>query len=229
MDDQDTPFGGFNSSETFSLLPDSLFNNLHTIRDIAELKLILYILWRIGRSESRLKLITRNEIALDLEFCKNFASVAEIDTGLAKAVKDGFLLTIQRDSRTFFFPNSPGGIISLNSVRDGQAVPEHNLPAAAATPNIHSLYEQNIGMLTPIISQLLLEMEASYPPAWIADAMGVAVKMNKRNLKYIEAILRRWKEEGRGENPAGQNAKESNSGDDTRRKLEQFLNPKPRK
>jgi DnaD/phage-associated family protein len=65
-------------------------------------------------------------------------------------------------------------------------------------PNIFALYEQNIGPLTPMLADLLRDAEATYPADWIADAMKIAVENNKRNWRYVEAILKSWATEGRG-------------------------------
>jgi hypothetical protein len=40
--------------------------------------------------------------------------------------------------------------------------------------------------------------EATYPNAWINEAIEIAVKRNARNWKYVQAILERWQKEGRG-------------------------------
>ncbi len=64
-------------------------------------------------------------------------------------------------------------------------------------PNIYALYEQNIGPLTPILSETLQDAEKSYPADWIEDAIKIAVTRNVRNWQYVEAILRSWKEKGR--------------------------------
>jgi len=64
-------------------------------------------------------------------------------------------------------------------------------------PNIYALYEQNIGPLTPILSETLQEAEKNYPLDWIEDAIRIAVVKNVRTWRYIEAILRSWKEKGR--------------------------------
>jgi len=61
------------------------------------------------------------------------------------------------------------------------------------------LYEENIGPLTPLIADALKDAEELYYADWIVDAISLAVKNNKRNWKYCEAILKRWKEEGRAE------------------------------
>jgi DnaD/phage-associated family protein len=67
----------------------------------------------------------------------------------------------------------------------------------ANRPTIFALYEQNIGPLTPLIADTLKDAEATYPQSWIAEAVQIAVEVNKRNWRYIEAILRRWTTEGK--------------------------------
>ena len=61
---------------------------------------------------------------------------------------------------------------------------------------ISQLYEANIGMLTPVVAERLIDVRARYPPGWFAAALEEAVASEHRNLKYIEAILERWKTEG---------------------------------
>ena len=64
-------------------------------------------------------------------------------------------------------------------------------------PNIFVLYEQNIGLLTPLIADQLKDAADQYPQEWIEAAFREAVQHNKRNWSYISAILRRWETEGR--------------------------------
>jgi DnaD/phage-associated family protein len=66
-------------------------------------------------------------------------------------------------------------------------------------PDIFTLYEQNIGMLTPMIAEELREAEKLYPLNWIKDAIKEAVALNKRSWRYIAAILERWSAEGRSD------------------------------
>ena len=56
-------------------------------------------------------------------------------------------------------------------------------------PNCFRLYEQNIGTLTPILAEKLLQAEKDYPAEWLAWAFDVAVTQNKRNWAYVEACL----------------------------------------
>lgn len=64
-------------------------------------------------------------------------------------------------------------------------------------PNIYVLYEQNIGLLTPIMAEKLQDSEGRFPREWIEAAFEEAVLNNKRNWRYIERILERWTAEGR--------------------------------
>jgi DNA replication protein len=63
---------------------------------------------------------------------------------------------------------------------------------------VFSLYEQNIGMLTPMMAEILRDAEKTYPAGWIEEAMRIAVEHNARSWKYVAAVLERWKKEGRG-------------------------------
>ncbi len=64
-------------------------------------------------------------------------------------------------------------------------------------PNIFVLYEQNIGLLSPLLADELKDAADLYPAEWIEAAFREAVQHNKRKWSYIRAILRRWETEGR--------------------------------
>ena len=51
------------------------------------------------------------------------------------------------------------------------------------------------GLESDILS-MLKEAEELYKEEWFEEAITIAVKNNKRNWKYVEAILKRWKEDG---------------------------------
>jgi DNA replication protein len=63
--------------------------------------------------------------------------------------------------------------------------------------NIFALYEQNIGIITPMIAEELKDAERLYPPEWIEEAFKEAVALNKRSWRYIARILERWASEGK--------------------------------
>ncbi|MBA2453008.1 MAG: DnaD domain protein [Chloroflexia bacterium] len=66
-------------------------------------------------------------------------------------------------------------------------------------PDVFGLYEQNIGMVTPILADRLTEALQSYPEEWIQDAIAESVAYNRRSWRYIQRILENWSTEGRAD------------------------------
>ncbi len=79
----------------------------------------------------------------------------------------------------------------------GERIEKARAQVQVERPNIFVLYEQNIGLLTPMIASQLEDAADHYPADWIEAAFSEAVQRNKRNWKYISAILRNWETEGR--------------------------------
>jgi DnaD/phage-associated family protein len=105
---------------------------------------------------------------------------------------------VENSEGGFLFLNSPRGRASAEALAKGQWRESAHIPSTAPRdmPNIFKLYEENIGPLTPLIADTLKDAEQEYPADWTKEAFTIAVARNKRNWKYIEAILKRWKEEG---------------------------------
>jgi DNA replication protein len=72
-------------------------------------------------------------------------------------------------------------------------------PLPIERPGIYALYEQNIGLLSPIIADRIADALLRYPEIWIEDAIGEAVSYNRRSWRYIERILENWATEGRSD------------------------------
>jgi DnaD/phage-associated family protein len=190
-------FKGFTDSETFTRLPDGFFHKLlKDIHDADELKVTAYFLWRIEHMDGPFRALSK----MDFDVKELGLSPAEIKSGLAKAVQRGSLLKVQKEADVYFLLNSPRGRAASEAIDIGTWNPKAaGSSAPVERPNVFRLYEENIGPLTPLIADALKDAEDLYQPEWIADAIELAVKNNKRNWKYCEAILKRWKEEGRAE------------------------------
>ncbi len=207
-----TDFKGFTSSESFTRLPSSFFSKLlKEMDDLGELKVVLYLFWRIEQMEGAQRVLSRGDIASDEAFMSGW-SAAELDTALEKATRRGILLRAESDAGGLFALNTPRGRATVEALNKGRltaAAHPNNLPPRDV-PNVFRLYEQNIGALTPFMADALKDAEKEYSAEWIEDAMGEALKRNIRNWKYIEAILKGWKERGRDERrnqkDAGKNA-----------------------
>ena len=151
-------------------------------------------------------------------------AAAEIKSGLEKAVKRGSLIKAEKDSLVYFLLNSPRGRAGAQAIKSGKWDPKNiNSIPLVEHPNIFKLYEENIGPLTPLIADMLKEAEGLYREEWLEEAFTIAVKNNKRNWKYIEAILKRWKEEGKNGKKDKQDAVKS-SDRYTKSEFEEYLN-----
>jgi DnaD/phage-associated family protein len=163
---------------------------------------------------------------------KDYAEVVpDPAAALARAVQRGTLLQAsppsktsadRKESETLYFLNSPRGRAAAQAFSQGSWQPGASASPPPARPNIYKLYEDNIGPLTPLLADALKDAEQTYSPEWIEAALSEAVLNNKRSWKYVDAILRRWKDEG--------HAKEQNRRDpeglhgrDVTRKVEDFL------
>ena len=80
-----------------------------------------------------------------------------------------------------------------------------SLPLDPAFGRVCAAYHANIGVTTKIISDQLKDDLATYGADWIVEAIGIATKAEKRNLSYVEGILKRWRTEGKtnGRNGTG--------------------------
>ena len=192
-----TPFQSFSDKETFTQLPDSFFHHLlNEIEDAAELKVTLYILWRIAHMESRSRSLCISEIQADQAFMAGMDS-GKLETGLEKAVQRGSLLRVDNEEGGFYFLNSPRGRAAAESLKKGdwRSAARVESKPPVERPNIFILYENSIGPLTPLAADALRDAEKIYSPEQIEEAFSEAVKRNKRSWKYVEAILRNRKEE----------------------------------
>jgi DnaD/phage-associated family protein len=190
-------FKGFLSSETFTAIPDTVFRELlQLISGEAELKIVLHALWRIEHLDA-----TRHSLNWqDFSSAALGLSTEQVKEGLAEAIEHSILLVVGAGNDSRYFLNSPRGRAAAEALRAGvPAAAEVGSSLPLERPTIFRLYEENIGPLTPLVADALKDAEETYPASWLPDAIQLAAKNNKRSWSYCEAILRRWKEEGRGQ------------------------------
>jgi DNA replication protein len=164
----------------FISLPDSFFTQtMPKMQNLAELKVALYVAYLILRKQERPYFVTYGELLSHEPVAKMGEEM--LRQALDSAVEHGVLLHSTL--------NINGMLEDVYSLTDDSRQP----PAI----NIFALYEQNIGMITPMIAEELKEAEKLYPPQWIEEAFKITVTLNKRNWKYIARILERWASEGK--------------------------------
>jgi DNA replication protein len=206
-------FSGFPPGKVRSVsIPESAFAELIPLIDgLAELKLTLHALWRLGQQREKVRYLRHADLAADQVLLAGLgdAPAEALDRALVQAVERGTLLRVEAATgdRTeeLYFVNNPMGRAAVEAIARGEWPAELE---PAERPNVFTLYEQNIGLLTPLIADELREAEQTYPAEWIEEAFHEAVALNKRSWKYIHAILERWRTEGRGDE-AGRRPREA--------------------
>jgi len=191
-------------------VPEALFSELLPVIDhLGELKITLYAIWYLGSQVKEPRFLRYMEMLKDERLMAGFGDSYGIQKmalsdALQRAVNRGTLLCVGNvgdEHDSIYFPNSAAGRAAFDGLAAGEWDPDQieSFPVKLQPerPNIYALYEQNIGPLTPILSETLQEAEKNYPLEWIEDAIRIAVVKNVRTWRYIEAILRSWKEKGR--------------------------------
>jgi len=172
------------------------------IQDVAELKVLVSVFCLLYHKEGYPRFVTYGELLSNSPLVTEMGEEA-LRRALDSAVDHGaivhFTLDLDGSLQAAYFANTESDKeairrAGLGKLPVGEPVPRRR----ARSPNIFSLYEENIGMLTPMIAEELREAEKLYRSQWIQDAFREAVALNKRNWRYIARILERWAIEGKG-------------------------------
>lgn len=213
MSEQMRGFAGFPAGKLATTpVPNLFFSELLPLVDnLAELKVILHLFWLIGKKRGKLRYARLDELLRDRRLLEGLATPRlsgeeVLRDALERAVARGALLhaSVERGDTTeeWYMINSANGREVLERLAAGEldlvADLGEDVQLEAERPTIFVLYEQNIGMLTPMIADELRDAERHYPADWIADAFREAVKSNKRSWRYVLRVLERWRVEGRG-------------------------------
>jgi DNA replication protein len=204
-------FQGFPTGKVRQIhIPEPFFSEIMpAVDNIYEMKVILYAFWFLQHQEGPVKFIRYKDFSSDEELMKSLAPNPEenLKEALERAMFGGVLLRALPSNgeieETCYFFNTPRGRAAMKAIDAGAWSPEGQEPLRVdlqtERPNIFRLYEENIGPLTPLISDTLQEAEKEYSTQWIEEAIEIAVHKNVRNWRYIEAILKSWQKEGRHE------------------------------
>ena len=206
-------FTGFPARMEFTPLPNIFFSTLlPQISDVAELKTTMHVMATLYRKRGYPRFVTYRELSGNTSLMNSLKGMDKspeevLRSALGMAVQRGTVIsmTVQREeaSEDIYFLNTEANSQIMAKIQIG----EFQLPGLKAEgqphieaeeqPDIFTLYEQNVGMLTPMIAEELREAERLYPETWIKDAIKEAVSLNKRSWRYIARILERWAAEGK--------------------------------
>lgn len=216
-------FSGFPSKTEYAPIPIAFFSTLlPEITDIAELKTTLHIFRILYRKKGYPRLVSLSELAADIGLLTSIRSGntppdVTLKHALEMAVKRGTILhlTLDREGakEDIYLLNTKLDKDIIEKIKSGELHLPHLEAKSTAEvntethPNIFALYEENIGVLTPMIAEDLKEAEKLYPESWIKDAFKEAVKANKRSWRFVSFLLERWATEGKKDGTYQRNLK----------------------
>jgi DNA replication protein len=220
-------FNGFPAGKTpYIPLPEPFFTELlPQIADVGELKITLHLFARLYRKHGTPRCVSDRELLADPALRRALRRQGDprpfeerLRAALELALARGTLLRVRvrvdDEIVAWYFFNTARSRKAVARLLRGDESPEilldleglaeanadgHTFAVEVERPTIYALYEQNIGLLPPLLAEELREAEERYPREWIEEAFRLAVQQNKRRWSYIRAILKRWQTEGKGE------------------------------
>ncbi|UCH42539.1 MAG: DnaD domain protein [Dehalococcoidales bacterium] len=210
-------FEGFSARTRFTAVHNAFFSRLlPEITDITELKATLFIFYLLYGKRGYPRFVSHKELTGNKGLMSSLKNQEEspqesLRNALEKAVQRGtFLhLSLEQDGKPqdVYFLNTESDKRAVARIKSGEMALSglktaeilHPEVATEETPDIFTLYEQNVGMLTPMIAEELIEAEKLYPENWIRDAIKEAVSLNKHSWRYIARILENWSAEGKSD------------------------------
>lgn len=205
-------FPGFPDGKLrLTMVPSLFFSDLLPIIDnLAELKVTLYAFWALSQKEGQVRYLRLTDFLNDTVLLSGLGSnptvaAQTLADGIERAVARGTFLHINVESADghmdLYFLNSEKGRAAVEGITRGEWRPgghdEGPITLLVERPNIFVLYEQNIGPLTPLIADELRDAEQMFSPAWVVEAIQLAVENNVRKWRYVLSILERWRQEGK--------------------------------
>lgn len=208
-----------------SIPRDFFVRVLPTMRDIAEIQVMLTLFRMLSEPGWRDGFVAETALIHDDLLRQSLHQagattppVDDIKRGIDLASARGVLLRfrvvessgesgdVYDNESVWLMPETPENQLRLTLMQRGEAPLPRDLQIGRRgfriepeRPNIFRLYEQNVGLISPLIADQLIEAMSIYPTAWIEAAIDQAVSYNRRQWRYIQRILQRWATEGRGD------------------------------
>ena len=190
--------------------PVQLFTEiLPRLHNESQLRATLYTWYAIMSKGSGQRYVYLSQLLTDpvlLSWFTHLGGKNGIQRGLDQSCREGIFLQLQiGEDDKILAPNDESGARLITDMKS-ESVAHHNQSRDSSpetnyertvVSNVVEKYENEIGMLTPVIADMIAIAEQMYPTTWILEALDIAAQSNARSWKYVAAILARWKNEGK--------------------------------
>jgi len=222
----------------FSAIPSYYLNIIMPeVGDMDELKTSLHFFRILYRKKGHPRYVSFSEMAsepAEIESIRQNGQAPEksLRKAIGKVIQRGIILNLDIETggqnQSLYLLNTAANREAVEEIRNGTLTIDAGIPAPPTAggeklTDIFSYYEENIGMLTPLIADELKLAEQHYPRQWIVQAIRESAINNKRNWRYISRILERWSTEGKTDGAYRQDHTADDPAKYTRGKYQRFV------
>ena len=177
---------------------------LSSINDADEIKLILRAVWLLEHQRGYPRYITIDDLRRDRVLSVTLPDQSDFDRILKSAIKHGVFVEVSINNNARLMFNTAS---AQRASVDNSATPEvsnndsdvngWDTPAASTRhADAFQAYEENIGILSPMIRQNILSALEDFTDEDITHAIRIAIENESRSWAFVAGVLRRWTRDG---------------------------------
>ena len=199
------PVRGFPLSDDYATtrVPNAVLGRaLSTIEDPDAIKLILRAIWLLERQRGYPRYITTQDLKSDRVLSLIFGNSSRFEGVLEAAIIAKVLIRVAIGGRSCLMLNTDSAAraalnASTSSAETSGEGDGWDAPAEATMPlDAFRAYEENIGVLTPMIRESILAALEDFTDEDITHAVRIAVEKERRSWSFVASVLRSWSREG---------------------------------
>ena len=186
------------SHESLNNVSATIITFIKRINDLDTLKCMLRILDIVAKANDAMTIPIQKTLLKDALLLNYLGKPNEIMKALQNALQLGLLSQHVDSDDEIEYTLIYSDTVNYNQ-NQSRTANDHNRydKNTLASTSIFKIYEENIGLVTPLVAESLAEAEKRYSSQWIVEAFKLATTRNKRSWAYISRILERWFIEGK--------------------------------
>lgn len=199
------PIKGFPLADDFATtrVPNAVLGRvLSTTDDSNEIKLILRAIWLLEHQRGYPRYITRDDLRRDRVLSVAIPDQSDFDRILKSAIERDVFVEASINDNTCLMLNTESArraLIEISPTTDNLNKDDNGWETAATSAgpvDAFRAYEENIGILSPMIRQSILAALEDFTDEDITHAVRIAVENESRSWSSVAGVLRRWARDG---------------------------------
>lgn len=197
------PVQGFPLSDDYATtrVPNAVLGRLlSSVSDPQVIKLILRAVWLLERQNGYPRFISSEQLRSDRVLSMVLSDAQTFEDALQDAVKFGVLARVAINGVDRLMLNTESARRASVEIGEVETVDDDDgwdAPAERSMPaNAFMAYEDNIGLLSPMIRENILSALEDFTDEDITRAIRIAIENESRSWSFVAGVLRRWSREG---------------------------------